>query len=103
MKNHIEPGIIIVTDGWTGYTFLDKDDSVWEHEIYNHGGGIFGFETHSTSNIEHTYNIFPKDNYIYFILEVEFRLNICKITNKAKLNIFKNLLKYVYDLNQFNF
>ena len=78
MKNHIAPGTIIPTDICSGYTFLDRDDSVWEHETYNHGAGNFGQGYHSTSNIEQTwahikneiknlYNILPKDNYIYSI------------------------------------
>ena len=33
VKNHIEPGTIIVSDGWSGYRFLDNaDTSVWEHK-----------------------------------------------------------------------
>ena len=41
VKNHILPGTTIVTDGWAGYNFLDNEESVWPHEIYNHGAGIF--------------------------------------------------------------
>ena len=44
VKNHIEPGTSIVTDGWTGYSFLDSDNSVWPHEIYNHGAEIFAWD-----------------------------------------------------------
>jgi len=114
VKNHILPGTTIVTDGWAGYNFLDNEESVWPHEIYNHGAGNFGIGAHSTSNIEQTwghiknmikniYNIIPKDNYRYFIRECEFRLNICKKNNKDKLEIFKKILKNVYILNNFNF
>ena len=89
MKNHIEPGTIIVTDGWPGCTFIDREDSVWKYEINNHGHGDFWVGVHSTLNIEHTWshlkneitnihNIFPKEDYIYYIREAEFRLNICK-------------------------
>jgi len=56
--------------------------------------------SHSTSHIEATcshlksqitniYNIIPKTNYIYFIKEAEFRLNICKRSDIEKLDIFK--------------
>ena len=55
VKNHILPGTTIVTDGWAGYNFLDNEESVWPHEIYNHGAGNFGYGAHSTSNIEHTW------------------------------------------------
>ena len=33
VKNHIELGTIVVIDGWPGYTFLNREDSFWEHEI----------------------------------------------------------------------
>ena len=78
VKNHVELGTTIVTDGWAGYSFLESDNSVWPHEIYNHEAGNFGLGSHSTSHIEVTwsylkslitniYNIIPKTNYIYFI------------------------------------
>lgn len=51
VKNHVEAGTIIVTDGWSGYAFLDNDNSVWPHEIYNHGVGNLGLGYHSTSHI----------------------------------------------------
>lgn len=54
VKNHILPGTTFVTDGWTGYNFLDSDESVCPQEVYNHGAGNFGLWTHSTSNIEQT-------------------------------------------------
>ena len=114
VNNHIEAIITILTDGWAGYSFLDSDNSVWAHEIYNHGAGNFGIGSHSTSHIEVTwshlksqitniYNIIPKTNYIYFIREAEFRLNICKKSDWEKLNIFKSLLRIVFDLNNYEF
>ena len=54
-NNHIEPGTLVVTDGWSSYRFLDNPySSVWEHEIHNHGAGDFGYGERSTSHIEHT-------------------------------------------------
>ena len=114
VKNHVESGTTIVADGWAGYSFLESDNSVWPHEIYNHGAGNFGLGLHSTSHIEVTwshlksqitniYNIIPKTNYIYFIKEAEFRLNICKKSDIEKLNIFKNLLRIVFELNNYEF
>ena len=67
MKNYIESGIIILTDGWTGYSFLDREDSVWKHEIYNHGHGQFRVGLHSTSNIEHTWAHLKMKLKIYII------------------------------------
>ena len=43
VKNHIEPGTIIVSDGWSAYKFLDNTDmSLLEHKVFNHGVGNFG-------------------------------------------------------------
>lgn len=33
VKNHVEAGTTIVTDGWAGYSFQDSDNYVWPHEI----------------------------------------------------------------------
>jgi hypothetical protein len=114
VNNHIEAGTTILTDSWAGYSFLDSYNSVWLHEIYNHGAGNFGIGFHSTLHLEVTwshlksqitniYNIIPKTNYIYFIREAEFRLNICKKSDGEKLNIFKSLLRIVFDLNNYEF
>ena len=104
-KNHIEPGTLVATDGWSGYRFLDNpDSSVWEHEIHNHGAGDFSYGERSTSHIEHTWNNIkqeikliygstPHKNFIYFFREAEFRLNISKKSNKEKLNIFRKILE----------
>ena len=112
--NHIEAGTTITHDGWPGYSFLNDDDSVWEHEVHNHGHGDFGYGRHSTSHIEHTWNNIvqeikiiyghiPSKNYIYFIREGEFRLNICKKTDEKKLNIFYKILKHIYELCEYEF
>ena len=57
VKNHIEPGIKIVSDGWSGYRFLDNEDtSVLEHKLFNHGGGNFSRGQYSAIHIEHSCN-----------------------------------------------
>ena len=56
VNNHVEAGTTIVTDGWSGYSFLDSDNSVWSHEIYNHGAGNFGVGSHNTSHMEVTWS-----------------------------------------------
>ena len=40
--NHIVPGTHIIHDGWSGYIFLNDDDSVYTEEEHNHGAGNFG-------------------------------------------------------------
>jgi hypothetical protein len=46
LNNHILPGTNITHDGWAGYNFLDAEDSVWTHEVHNHGRGDFGHGCH---------------------------------------------------------
>ena len=42
--NHINKNNNIITDGWSGYEFLDTDDAEYDQEAHVHGpGGIFGF------------------------------------------------------------
>ena len=101
--------------GGSGYRFLDNPNSfVWDHEIHNHGAGDFGYGERSTSHIEHTWNnikqeikliygSIPHKNFIYFFREVEFSLNISTKNSKEKLNIFRKILEYVYNLNEFDF
>lgn len=79
VNNHIEPGTLIVTDGWKRYRFLDNNDtSVWEHKVYIHGRGQFGYCKKSTSHIEDTWDnlkqeikslfgSLPNRNFIYFL------------------------------------
>lgn len=86
--NHIELGTTITHECLSGYSFLN-DDNVWVYEIYNHNHGDFDYGLHCTSHIEYTWNNIlqeikniyghiPNKNYIYFVNEGEFRLNICK-------------------------
>jgi hypothetical protein len=79
VNNHIEPGTLIVTDGWKRYRFLDNNNtSVWEHKLYIHGRGQFGYGKKSTSHIEDTWDnlkqeikslfgSLPNRNFIYFL------------------------------------
>ena len=107
VKNHILLDTVIVTDGWSGYSFLDdQENSVWEHEVHHHRAGDFGYGSHSTSHIEHTWNSLKQEikliygslhntNFVYFLREAEFRLNLCKRSNEEKLNIFRQIFAYL--------
>ena len=46
--NHIEPGINIIHDCCSGYSFLDDDDAIWTHEDHIHGYHDFGLGEFST-------------------------------------------------------
>ena len=53
INNHFKYNNNIITDGCSGYNFLDTDDIEYEHEVYVHDhGGNFGDGFHSTSHIE---------------------------------------------------
>ena len=85
----------------SGYSFLDdKENSVWENDVYHHEAGDFGYGSHRSSHIEHTWNnlkqenkliygSLPNTNFVYFLGEAEFHLNIRKRSNEEKVNIFR--------------
>ena len=53
INNQMNKNNNIITDGWSGYGFLDTDDAEYDHEIHVHGPGWnFGFGGHSTGHIE---------------------------------------------------
>lgn len=54
--NHIESGNHIIHDGWSGYSFLDIEDSTWTHEVHYHCGGDYGWGESSTLYIEHAWS-----------------------------------------------
>lgn len=94
---------------------MDKNyTSTLSQEVYNYSAGNFRKEDHCTSHIENTlvflknslkniYNIIHTKNYIYFIRGIELRINIMKKADEEKLSLFKDILKNVYGLNEFNF
>lgn len=114
--NHIMAGTHITHDGWQGYCFLKNDDSVWTDEEHNHGHGDFGHGKCSTSHIENywsrlkgeiekIYGIMPKLDTIYYIREMEFRLDMEKTfkTFKQKETMISILLRECYKLNKYVF
>ena len=114
VKNHIEPGSNITHYGWSGYNFLDDENSLWTHEPHVHGTGDFGYSLHSTSHIEQflgqlkkmikkIYSVFPKIGYIYFVREAEFRYSLSKIdAPKIEKKLYK-LFKFIYELCGYDF
>ena len=55
------------------------------------------------SEIKFLYRIIPQNHYIYFIKECVFRFILSQLNNKQKEKFFCKILKYVYNLNSFNF
>lgn len=113
--NHIEAGSHIIHDGWRGYRFLDDvNSSVWTQEEHIHQGGNFGLGNFSTSNIERVwtyikgelkglYKITPHKNFIYFLKEGEYRYITSKMNSEQKEKKIKKILKFVYNLNNYEF
>ena len=47
INNHKNKNNNIITDGWSGYDFLDTDDAEYDHEVHVQGlGGNFWFGQH---------------------------------------------------------
>ena len=70
-------------------------------------GGYFGLGYHSTSHIENLwanlkktitsiYGIMPNKNFILYLCEVEFRINISKKNSDEKIEILFKIIKYIY-------
>ena len=92
---HVQKGNIIVSDNWGGYRWLDEVNSGYFHSTHTHSLGNFGSGTDSTSHIEQLwahlkliikkiYNIIPKNNFIYFLREAEYRRNLSLLSSNDK-------------------
>ena len=92
---NIETGNNIVTDGRSGYAFLDAPDSNFRRFSHNHGGGDFGFGQESTSHIEslwyqlkakikEIYHLIPTKNLMHFVKEAEYRIKIKNLNPEKK-------------------
>ena len=94
----------IVTDGWSGYNFLNDNGYVrYEH---NHGAGDFGEGKESTSHYEglwvklkediiSTYHCIPCKNFLYFFKEEEFKYINRKKIMRILLKNFLNAINFV--------
>ena len=85
IEKHVPRGNRIVTDGWSGYDFLDHPNSGYIRSKHIHGGGDFGYGIDSTSHIEsiwaqiesklkETYHSIPSKTFLSFLREIEFKL-----------------------------
>ena len=113
MKKIIErlvpKGNRIVTDNAICYNFLTNVDSGYNHLIHTHGHGDFEDGIDSTSHIEQLwkhlkqliteiYNIIPRNNFVLFLGEAEWRRNFSKFDAKkiSEITAFEDAAKYVY-------
>ena len=92
IKTQLQAGNIIVSDGWSGYHWLDEPFSSYIHSTHNHGAGDFWLGLDSTSHIESMWNqlkyyiksiyyIIPSEDFILYLREAEFRRNINSLEN----------------------
>lgn len=111
--NNFKEGTHFTHDGWSGYTFLNNNIN-FTHETHIHGGGDFGLGYHSTSHIENLwanlkktirsiYGIMPKKDFILYLREAEFRINISKKKSDEKLDILFKIIRDIYEFCNFNF
>lgn len=109
IKTHIQTGNIIISDGWSGYHWLDQPFSGYIHSTHNHAAGDFGLGLDSTSHIESVwnqlkyyikslYNIIPSEDFILYLGEAEFRRNINSLENDKKLSELFSILNYIRDI-----
>ena len=109
ITKHIGTGNICITDGWQGYSFLNRINSGYVHHSYNHGRGQWGMGLDSTSRIEsiwseiklkikRMYISIKSTNLIYFLKEAEYRRLISKLSNENKLKDFSLAYSTVGDL-----
>ena len=117
IKKYIGKGniiIIIISDGWTGYAFLDSDNSEYLHDTHNHGHGDFGFGLNSTSSIESlwnslknkikkTHHIIPSKNFIRFLRESEWKYINRNKTYEQKIKEFFDCFNFLQNVKDVEF
>ena len=55
IRSLIQPGNVIVSEGWSTYSFLNNINSGYNNLTFNHGHGNFGHGINTTSHIEGFY------------------------------------------------
>ena len=106
---HIKKGNIIVSDSWGAYRWLDNGNSGYVHSNHTHTLGNFGSGEDSTSHIEQLWahlkflikiinNMIPKNNFIYFLRESEYRRNLSFLSANAKWAEIYGTLNYIKNL-----
>ena len=103
IEKHVKKGNIIISDSWAGYNFLNSFASGYTHHIYNNGHENFGHGIYSTNRIESIwaeikalikklYHKIPYKNFVYFLLEAEYRRSLKSCNTKEKLGNFAIVL-----------
>ena len=101
IKKYVEIGNTIISDGRSGYNFLDSAESGYSHIEHIHHEGNFGYLLQSTSLIEAiwsiikgkiktVYHVIPKFLLMRFMKEIEYRY---KIRNLKDFDKIKDILE----------
>lgn len=52
INKYIEKGNYVITEGWSGYSFIDRRESGYHHIQHLHGRGDFDYGFETISHIE---------------------------------------------------
>lgn len=113
IKKYIPSHSTVITDGWSGYQWMNRINSRYNHIVHSHAAGDFGYRLESTSHIEslwdnlkflikRMYNMIPSSNFYGFLKESEFRHNISNLNNMSKIDAIFDIFNYIanaYDNN----
>jgi len=107
ISKFIPTGNIIISDAWSGYSFLNAANSGYIHSIHVHGHNDFGLGFDSTSHVESVWGILKHELkslnttiryhiFLFFLRESEFKHKYRTLSNEKKIEKFcecYNLIK----------
>lgn len=100
IEKHVAPGNVICSDSWSGYNFLSRPNSGYQHNVANHHQGIFGLTSRIEgvwgeikSLIKNMYYSIHSTHFIYFLKEAEYQrciknLNPTNVLSTVGINQF---------------
>ena len=113
IRHHVSIGNNIITDGWSGYNWMDNPNSGFHRIIHVHGLHDFGHGAESTSHIESVWGDMKRlltklyvsvksENFIYFAKECEWRKKNNHLNNMEKISEIIFILNHIADTVQFD-
>ena len=92
----LKRGNYIVSDGWSGYEWVEEENSGYNHIQHIHGRRDFGYGIESTTHIESIwwqlkseirtiYYIIPLRNFLYYLGECEWRVKTKNLSITQKI------------------
>ena len=113
IKKLIPEGNNLVTDGWHGYDWVDNANSGYTRYLHIHDHHDFGYGPESTSHIESiwaqlkseiktTYKMIPCQKFLYFLLEVEWKIKTKNLNYEEKLQDYFEKYNLVVTVGESN-